>query len=68
MHSHKLLTLLVHVPMVLLASLASAQTPEVRTGAAALADWRVDAPGVRRHIKPSDLPAPARAAGSDLDP
>jgi glucose/arabinose dehydrogenase len=44
--------------MVLLASLASAQTGEVRTGAAALADWKVDAPGVRRHIKPSDLPAP----------
>jgi hypothetical protein len=24
---------------------------EVRTGAAALADWKADAPGVRRHIK-----------------
>jgi hypothetical protein len=52
--------------MLLSASLASAQSGEVRTGAAALADWKVDAPGVRRHIKPSDLPAPL--AGSDVDP
>jgi glucose/arabinose dehydrogenase len=51
-------TLLIHVPLVLAASLASAQTGGARTGAAALADWKVDAPGVRRHIKPSDLPPP----------
>jgi glucose/arabinose dehydrogenase len=30
----------------------------VRTGDAALADWKADSPSVRRHIKPSDLPAP----------
>jgi len=60
------LTLLLHVPMVLWGSLASAQTGEVRTGAAALADWTVDAPGVRRLLKPSDLPAPP--ASSDVDP
>lgn len=35
-----------------------------RTGAAALDDWRGDAPGVRRHITPADLPAPTMA-GSD---
>jgi glucose/arabinose dehydrogenase len=51
-------TLLVQVPLILAASLASAQTGEVRTGAAALDDWKGDAPGVRRHLKPADLPAP----------
>lgn len=35
---------------------------QVRTGAAALGDdWRGDAPGVRRLIRSSDLPAPAMA-------
>jgi glucose/arabinose dehydrogenase len=62
MHAPTISTLLVHVPVVLLASLASAQTGEVRTGAAAFADWMVDAPGVRRLIRPSDLPAPKTAA------
>jgi glucose/arabinose dehydrogenase len=37
---------------------ALAQTADVRTGSAAYGDWRSDAPGVRRHICPSDLPAP----------
>src|SRR6188474_942110 len=58
MHASTFLTLLVHVPLVFLGSVASAQTGEVRTGAAALDAWKADAPGVRRHIKPSDLPAP----------
>lgn len=40
------------------ASLAAAQSGETRTGTAALDSWKADAPGVRRHIKPSDLPAP----------
>src|SRR5690242_3463341 len=53
-------SLLVHVPTVLLASLASAQTADVRTGATAFADWTVDAPGVRRLIRPPDLPAPPK--------
>jgi glucose/arabinose dehydrogenase len=53
--------------MVLLASLASAQTGELRTGAAALADWKADAPGVQRHIKPSDLPAPPAARAADAE-
>jgi glucose/arabinose dehydrogenase len=51
--------------LVILASLASAQTGELRTGAAALADWTADAPGVRRHIKTSDLPEPA--TGQDAE-
>ncbi len=58
MHRPRFLTFLVYVPVLLLASCASAQTGEVRTGAAAFADWTADAPGVRRHIKPSDLPPP----------
>lgn len=65
MHAPTFSTLLVHVPLPFLASLASAQTGELRTGAAALADWKIDAPGVRRHIKPSDLPAPK--AGKDAE-
>lgn len=42
----------------LAASLAGAQSTEVLTGKAALAGWNTDAPGVRRHIKPADLPTP----------
>lgn len=45
-----------------LVSFSSAQS-KVLTGAAALAGWKGDAPGVTRHIKPSDIPAPA--AGKD---
>jgi glucose/arabinose dehydrogenase len=56
---------LVHVPPVLLASLASAQTGEVRIGTAAFADWTLDAPGVRRLIRPSDLPAPKTATDAE---
>jgi len=37
MHASMRPTLLVHIPLFFLASLASAQTGEVRTGAAALA-------------------------------
>ena len=42
----------------LLLSLSPALAAETLTGAAALDDWQGDAPGVRRHIKPEDLPAP----------
>jgi glucose/arabinose dehydrogenase len=38
-----------------LCSPAIAQSGQVLTGAAALGDWRGDAPGVRRHIGPADL-------------
>lgn len=59
MHAPQISTLLVSTA--LLASLASAQTGEVRTGAAAFDDWKVDAPGVRRLIRSADLPAPPKA-------
>ncbi len=55
-------TLLVHVSLAVLFLAGCAQTREVRTGSAALTDWKSDAPGVRRHIKPSDVPAPATGA------
>ena len=48
----------IFLTLVIATSLASAQAGEIRTGAAAFESWKVDAPGVRRHIKPSDLPAP----------
>ena len=44
--------------LALAAAGASAQDAGVKTGSAALDSWKADAPGVRRHIKPSDLPAP----------
>ncbi len=44
---------------VLLASTAGAQ---VRTGDAAYGDWRTDAPGVVRRIRPTDLPKPFASA------
>ena len=31
---------------------------EVPTGGSAFSDWRTDKPGVRRHIRPKDLPRP----------
>jgi len=43
------------------AGLAGAQSPPAtatREGRAAYGDWRSDAPGIRRHIRASDLPAP----------
>jgi glucose/arabinose dehydrogenase len=39
-------------------SLAASSGTALRAGAAAFGDWRADAPGVRRLILPSDLPAP----------
>jgi glucose/arabinose dehydrogenase len=56
---------LVYVSLVCLASPAFAQAAEVRTGAAAFDDWKADAPGVRRHIRPSDLPPPV--TGQDAE-
>ncbi len=78
MHTSALAALLAPVPFVLLATVACTHTAEnrggaagggasaqVRTGAAAIADdWKTDAPGVRRLIRPSDLPA-AAMTGSD---
>ena len=67
MQAPTLSMLLLHVPLFFAASLACAQTGEVRTGAAALADWRSDAPGVRRLIKPSDLQAPPAVTRADAE-
>ena len=41
----------------------------ILTGAAAFGDWRTDAPGVRRHIQPNDLPPPyaSRSASNSPD-
>ena len=40
-------------------AVAFAQAPSpVLTGPAAYGDWRADSPGVRRHLKASELPAP----------
>ena len=41
-----------------LALLAPVHAQEVRTGADAFGTWKDDAPGVRRHIRPADLPPP----------
>jgi len=46
------------VPPLCLASSALPQSGEPRKGTSALDGWQSDAPGVRRHIRPSDLPAP----------
>jgi glucose/arabinose dehydrogenase len=43
---------------VLLAPTAGLSDDGVRSGANAFGDWRDDAPGVRRLITPTDLPAP----------
>src|SRR5262245_20944503 len=43
---------------------AAAQSGEVRTGAEAFGSWRDDAPGVRRLIRPEDLPAPGATTPS----
>jgi glucose/arabinose dehydrogenase len=51
--------LFISVPLACLVSLSSAQARQALTGAAAFGGWKSDAPGVRRHIRPSDLPPPA---------
>ncbi|TIT89197.1 MAG: sorbosone dehydrogenase family protein, partial [Mesorhizobium sp.] len=43
----------------LVATAALADQP-VLTGSKAFGDWKADRPGVRRLIKPQDLPAPYR--------
>jgi glucose/arabinose dehydrogenase len=50
----------------ILASVAAAlpAEAEVLIGAAAFGDWRDDAPGVRRLIRPEDLPAPGASRSS----
>jgi glucose/arabinose dehydrogenase len=52
------------------AALAAGSDATLRVGVAAFGDWHVDAPGVRRLIRPVDLPAPyatrATANGASL--
>lgn len=42
----------------LLVSQSAVHAQQVRTGADAFGSWEDDAPGVRRHIEPGDLPPP----------
>jgi len=59
MRAYTFLVLLVFVTLLPATSLTFAQGSDVRTGATAVRDdWKSDGPGVRRLIKPSDLPAP----------
>ena len=48
------------------AAIVPVRAAEVLTGAAAFGDWESDAPGVRRLIRPDDLPEPyaTRSAGN----
>ena len=58
------LALLISLPLALI-SLASLHAQDVRTGAGAFGTWERDAPGVSRHIRPTDLPPPTH---HDNDP
>ncbi|HEU5019112.1 MAG TPA: hypothetical protein VFT69_14205 [Pseudolabrys sp.] len=49
---------LISLPFIVV-SLASLNAQEVRTGTAAFGTWESDAPGVARHIRPTDLPPPS---------
>jgi glucose/arabinose dehydrogenase len=49
------------------ASAAPADAHQLLTGKAALGDWQTDAPGVRRHITVSDLPAPYATPSANND-
>jgi glucose/arabinose dehydrogenase len=56
----------------LTADIAGAEAVSVRTGAEAFSDWRADAPGIWRRIRPQDLPRPLasepRAERSQIAP
>src|SRR4029450_13865700 len=54
------LAFILAIPIIGLVALLAAQG-QVRTGADSLTGWKADAPGVRRHIKPADVPAPEPA-------
>lgn len=74
MHASTLSTLRVYLPLVLLTLFACGNTggpraegvgetglpapSQIRIGSSAFGDWSDDAPGVRRLIRPSDLPPP----------
>src|SRR3954452_2778409 len=50
------------------ALLGSLHAQEVRTGAAAFGTWEADAPGVSRHIRPTDLAPPSHADNDPEEP
>jgi glucose/arabinose dehydrogenase len=62
--------LIMMVPFVLFANCAAhaQDTMPLRTGQAAMGDWRQDAPGVRRKITVPDLPAPYSTESSTAPP
>ena len=57
-------TIVMSLPLAVMV-LAPVHAQEGRAGASAIGNWQADAPGVRHHIRPSDLPAPTHA---DNDP
>ena len=66
---HRLVCLALAAQLILpAAALAQSPSPPVLTGAAAYDDWRRDAPGVRRHLKASELPAPFATPSSGNHP
>lgn len=50
--------MLITMGLAMAAASAARGEEAVRTGTAAMGDWTTDAPGVRRHIRVGDLPAP----------
>lgn len=53
-------TLFLSIPLAV-ALMSASNAQETLTGDAAFGTWEPDAPGVRRHIKPHDLPPPSHA-------
>ncbi len=53
-------TILMSLPLAL-ASVTPLHAQDVLTGEAAFGTWEPDAPGIRRHITPADLPPPSLA-------
>jgi glucose/arabinose dehydrogenase len=45
-------------------SLSTSNSNSLLVGKAAYGDWRADGPGIRRYIKPSDLPAPYQSSSA----
>ena len=60
-------TVLAGLPLALV-SLSSLNAQEVRTGADAFGTWEGDAPGVSRHIRPTDLPPPSHHENDPEEP
>ena len=60
-------SVLVSLPFAI-AFLAPLHAQDVRTGAAAFGTWESDAPGVSRHIRPTDLPRPTHFDNDPEEP